>query len=161
VLTRYAQTRTLSEADAAYIAGLVDGEGTLALSRRHARDRRQLVLSIANTELCLLEFVLLQVGAGKITRKRTAASRHTPSFVYTISNRQALALVEQLHPYLRSHKRSRAALVLSQYVALTPRNGKYSLKLEEDRAAFERAFLAISSRSCADREPRPDRPVTS
>jgi hypothetical protein len=146
-VARYAETRTLSEADASYIAGLVDGEGTLALSRRHAKDRRQLVLSIANTELCLLEFVLLRAGVGKITRKRTAESRHTPSYVYSVSNRQALSLVAQLHPYLQSHKRKRAALALSRYVSLTPRNGKYTLELEEERAAFEQEFMAVSSRA--------------
>jgi hypothetical protein len=143
----YARTRLLAEADAAYIAGLVDGEGTITLSRRHARDRRQLVLSIANTETCLLEFVLRCVGAGKITRKKTTADHHTVSAVYTISNRQALALIEQLRPYLRSHKRARAALVLSRYVALTPRNGKYTLELEKGRAAFEQEFFSISSRA--------------
>jgi len=33
---RYRDTRRLLAVDAAYIAGLVDGEGTISLSRRHA-----------------------------------------------------------------------------------------------------------------------------
>ena len=32
--------------DAAYLAGLIDGEGTIALSHRHGGAHRQLVLSI-------------------------------------------------------------------------------------------------------------------
>jgi hypothetical protein len=44
-------TRTLAIEDAAYIAGLIDGEGTVTLSKRHAKERRQLVVSIANTEV--------------------------------------------------------------------------------------------------------------
>jgi hypothetical protein len=70
--SRYKCVASLSSTDAAYIAGLVDGEGTVTLSRRHAHDRRQLVVSIANTELQLLQFVLRSVGAGKITSKRIA-----------------------------------------------------------------------------------------
>ena len=147
VSARYRETRRLLAIDAAYIAGLVDGEGTISLSRRHARDRRQLVVSIANTELRLLRFVLERVGAGKITRKKTTAAHHTPSCAYSISNRQALALLEQLHPFLRSHKRERASLVLSQYTSVTPRNGKYTPAIEQRRESFEREFFSITSRA--------------
>jgi len=102
-------------------------------------------MSIANTELPLLQFVLERTGAGKITRKKTAASHHTPSCAYSVSNRQALSLLEQLHPFRRSHKRERARLVLSQYTAVTPRNGKYTSAIEQRRETFEREFFAITS----------------
>ena len=52
----YREVRTLSVAEAAYLAGLVDGEGTVTLSRKHAGEMRQLVVSISNTELPILEF---------------------------------------------------------------------------------------------------------
>lgn len=77
-MATYKATRQLAQCDAAHIAGLVDGEGTIGLSRRHARERRQLVVSIANTEHQLLDFVLESVGAGKITRKRVVKSHHKP-----------------------------------------------------------------------------------
>ena len=48
---------------AAYIAGLIDGEGTITLSRLHVREQRRLVVSIANTQIELLNFVREQVGA--------------------------------------------------------------------------------------------------
>lgn len=35
---------------AAYIAGLIDGEGTLTLSRRHRNENRHLVVSVSNTD---------------------------------------------------------------------------------------------------------------
>jgi hypothetical protein len=94
----------------------------------------------------LLQFVLERVGAGKITRKKTAAAHHTPSCAYSVSNRQALSLLEQLYPFLQSHKRERARLVLSQYTAVTPRNGKYAPPVEQRREVFEREFFAITSR---------------
>lgn len=58
----YKEIASLSTLDAAYVAGLIDGEGTITLSRRHANDRRQLVESIANTEVSILKFVLSRTG---------------------------------------------------------------------------------------------------
>jgi hypothetical protein len=128
---------------AAYIAGLVDGEGTITLTRLHAHENRRLVVSIANTELQLLDFVLDRVGAGKITRKKTVSDRHTPSYFYAITSRQALSLLRQILPYLRSYKRHRADLAIKQYQALTPRNGKYSDSLLSERKAFEQTLLLL------------------
>jgi LAGLIDADG-like domain len=139
----YRSTRELTVAEAAYVAGLVDGEGTVTLSRRHANEHRQLVVTIANTERPLLEFVLAVAGTGKITRKRTCAAQHTPSYCYAVSNRQALSLLRQLHPYLISYKRARAELAIRCYVLLTPRNGRYTPDQECLRLEFERSFLAI------------------
>ena len=128
---------------AAYIAGLVDGEGTITLSRLHPNESRRLVVSIANTELVLLEYVHRQVGAGKITRKRASSERHTPSFCYSVAGRQALTLLRQIAPWLLSYKRGRAEIALDSYLAVTPRNGKYTAESQARRRSFERDFLAI------------------
>jgi hypothetical protein len=40
----------LSITGAAYIAGLIDGEGTVTLTRKHANENRQLAISISSTE---------------------------------------------------------------------------------------------------------------
>jgi hypothetical protein len=128
---------------AAYIAGLIDGEGTITLTRLHAHENRRLVVSIANTELQLLDFVIDHVGAGKITRKKTTSDRHTPSYCYAISSRQALSLLRQVLPYLRSYKRQRAEMVLNRYQDLTPRNGKYPASLLAERQEFENALLNL------------------
>ena len=115
----YRTVKALSPVDAAYMAGLIDGEGTVTLSRRHRTDQRQLVVSIANTERGLLEWTLDTVGAGKITGKRTSSPLHSPSFTYSIANRQALQLLEQIAPYLRSYKATRTQLILQNYISLT------------------------------------------
>lgn len=145
-MTAARRVQNLSTEDAAYIAGLIGGEGTIALSRKHANENRQLVVTISNTEYPILDFVLHTVGAGKITRKRSSRPQHQPGLTYAITNRQALDLLGQVHRFLRSYKRGRSALVLSSYVALTPRNGKYTSDLVEARTAFEARFLAMSNR---------------
>jgi len=130
---------------ASYIAGLIDGEGTITLTRMHPNENRRLVVSIANTELQILQFVIDQVCAGKITKKRTTSDRHTPSFCYAITSQQALALLSQVTPFLLSYKRRRAELALAQYKALTPRNGKYTPELMIERQEFEQSFLNLKS----------------
>ena len=137
----------LDTADAAYIGGLIDGEGTITLSRRHACENRQLVVSISSTEKPILAYVLSKVGAGKITSKRIARTHHSPSFTYSIANRQALDLIGQVAPYLRSYKKKRAFHILRDYVRLTPRNGKYSEQVRLERTEFENTVLGIRSRS--------------
>jgi hypothetical protein len=133
----------LSLPDAAYIAGLIDGEGTVTLTRKHRNENRQLAVTISNTEKGLLNFVLKTIGAGKITGKRTTQPHHTPSFTYAIYNRQALNLLKQIQPYLRTYKAERSALILRDYLDLTPRNGKYTENQLQERQQFENAVLSI------------------
>src|SRR3990172_1275986 len=145
-MATYKQAKELIPEDAAYIAGLIDGEGTISLSKKHKFDNRQLVVSISNTERNLLNYVQETVGAGRITNKRTSRVNHTPSFTYSISNRQALNLLKQITPYLKSYKFGRATLVLDNYVRLTPRNGRYTSNQLEEREAFIHQFLCLRSK---------------
>jgi len=133
----------MEQTEAAYIAGIIDGEGTVTLSRRHRSENRQLVISISNTERPLLEYVLSSVGAGKITGKRTYQSHHAASYTYAISNRQALALLNQVFPYLKTYKAKRSDLILRDYIRLTPRNGRYSPEIKQARTDFEHKVMQI------------------
>jgi len=124
-MPRYREVKLLEPVVAAYLAGLVDGEGTVTLTRQHRNEKRRLVVCISNNELEILEFAKGKIGAGRITTKRTYSERHADSFAYQISSRQALDLLMQIVPYMKSYKARRAELALKHYVRLTPRNGKY------------------------------------
>ena len=155
----YAHTMNVLPVDeAAYIAGLIDVEGTVTLTRLHAGEGRRLVVSISNNDLALLKSVQSAVGAGKITNKRTISERHSPSFTWQITSRQALTLLEQIVGYLRTYKAYRARMALDQYLAVTPRNGKYRPAAMEERAQFEAAFLAILPGPGQRESPRRDPP---
>jgi hypothetical protein len=147
----------LRSEDAAYIAGLIDGEGTITLTREHRNEGLRLVVSIANTERELLRFVCSAVGAGRITRKRTTSDAHTPSFAHHITSRQALDLLAQLLPYLRSCKALRAQLAVASYLAVTPRNGRYTGDIRHARQAFEEQFLNL----CAKRQAQKGHPANT
>ena len=138
--------RRLSDTEAAYLAGIVDGEGTVTLTRTHRGENRRPVVSIANTDRALLEYVQETIGAGHITNKARARSNHTPSFAYSISSRSALAVLAQIAPYLRTYKAQRASLLLTGYTSVTSRNGRYSPELQAARAEFEARFFRVSPR---------------
>lgn len=141
------RVKRLPGIEAAYIAGLVDGEGTIALTRKYRLQNRLLTLSISSTEPAMLKFVFRTIGAGRITSKRTYQPNHSPSYTYAVSNRQALDVIGQIFPYLRSYKLKRAKLVLNEYIRLTPRNGKYSPEMARARERFICRFLATRAHS--------------
>ena len=142
-MASYKRVKSMGEVEAAYIAGLIDGEGTITLSRKHRSENRQLVVSISSTESVMLDYVLQVVGAGKITNKRIALKHHSPSKTYQITNRQALDLLRQTAPHLKSYKANRAALILNDYLRLTPRNGRYTEQQRDDRKVFIQRFFDL------------------
>ena len=146
-MTTYRELQDLIDTDAAYIGGLIDGEGTITLIRKHKNENRQLSVSISSTEIALLDYVKSVTGVGKITNKRTSKPHHTPSFAYAVYNRQALALLQKILPYLTSYNRQRAEIILRDYVKLTPRNGKYTSEIVAEKIQFENTVLAIKSNS--------------
>tara|TARA_R110001592_G_scaffold217746_1_gene471574 strand:+ start:966 stop:1397 length:432 start_codon:yes stop_codon:yes gene_type:complete len=141
-MAKYRQAKTLEVEVAAYIAGLVDGEGSITLTRKHKGDMRQPAITIASTEKQLLVFALDQTGVGKITNKKTNAN-YKDAFTYAVYNRHALDVLRQIEPYMLSYKKARARLLLDKYVQVTPRNGKYSEALLIKRAEFEQNFIDI------------------
>lgn len=140
---KYREVKKLGVADAAYIAGMIDGEGSILLTRRHKNENRQLVISISNNDKPLLDYIRTQTGVGIITRKNANCERYSVNYTYKVSNRQALGLLRQIHKFLKSYKKRRAKLVLNKYLKLTPRNGKYTEKLQSEREIFISDFFNI------------------
>ena len=93
----------------------------------------------------MLEHVKATTGFGKITNKRTTSRRHAPSYTYAVHNRQALSLLRQTLPWLKSYKRLRAKLIVENYLEVTPRNGKYSRELLSRKQKFESRVLNIKA----------------
>ncbi len=146
-MTTHKTANTLTAPEAAYIAGLIDGEGTITLTRKHANENRQLALTVSSTERQLLEFLLARTGVGKITTKARYRPHHLQSFTYAVYNRQALQVLEQVEQYLLSYKVHRCRLILRDYLNVTPRNGKYSEAMLTRRRQFEEKVLSITCAS--------------
>jgi hypothetical protein len=140
---KYRKTNKLSLADKTYLAGFIDGEGTITLSRRNKGRNRQLAITISNNELEILEWVKNLIGVGTIIIKKIYSKKHNQSYTYHVFNRQALSLIKQIIPHLKGYKKERAKLVLDNYLSVTPRNGKYSEEVLKQKEKFEKKFFKI------------------
>lgn len=63
----------MTEAEKAYIAGIIDGEGSIMLQRFHSNEFPSPCVSIASTTIELLEYIKSTVGKGVIKNKRKRA----------------------------------------------------------------------------------------
>ncbi len=61
-------------------------------------------------------------------------------------------MLEQVAPYLRTYKARRAALILDNYIRLTPRNGRYTPALRRERESFIEEFLRTLPRESAAKQ---------
>ncbi|OGN17797.1 MAG: hypothetical protein A3C88_00755 [Candidatus Yanofskybacteria bacterium RIFCSPHIGHO2_02_FULL_50_12] len=133
----------LSSEDAAYIAGIIDGEGTVTLVRKNKKENRRLAVTISNTEFDMLNWIKKKVNAGVIVNKHSTNGKWAEAFTYQVYNRQAYDLLSKTYTYMRSHKRKRAELALREYLKVTPRNGKYTPELLVKRNKFIEDFFKI------------------
>ncbi len=86
-------------------------------------------------------------SARAASRQDAHAASPQPEFCVCDYRRQALAVLSQVTPYLRTYKLERARLLLEEYIALTPRNGRYTADQRARRAQFETRFFSISMRA--------------
>lgn len=140
---QYKKVRQLKPVEKGYVAGILDGEGTVTLSIKQKGGTEHLAVYVSNTEAPLMEYLVAVVGAGKITRKLPAKTHHSIAYTYALYNQQALALLRQVVPYMRTYKAKRSRLALKSYTAMTPRNGKYTPIQIESRKIFVRALMDI------------------
>nr|WP_263324915.1 LAGLIDADG family homing endonuclease [Neobacillus sp. Marseille-Q6967] len=109
--------------EASYIAGIIDGEGTVTLSRVHENEFRRPFITIASTDIELLVYIQSLTGGTIINKKNYNPERHKDSFILTIKKKETVFfLLKKITPYLRvDKKRKRAELILNNYNNVTSR----------------------------------------
>jgi len=115
----------MTSEEKAYIAGIIDGEGTVTLSRAHVEELPAPKVSVANNSLELLKWIKEKVGSGVIIKRSRREPQHKDHYVLDISNNWALNLLVEVKKYLII-KKPHAELLVSRYKAVTPRNGRYT-----------------------------------
>ena len=108
----------------AYLAGIVDGEGTVTLSRNHRNEMPCPVVSVSNTSLPLLKWIQKRAG-GIITSKNTRKPHHAVSYVWRLRHDKAIWILNEVKKYLIV-KRKHADLITQEYKKVTHRAGKYT-----------------------------------
>lgn len=126
-----------------YAAGLVDGEGTVTLTKENARSKFGYpTISVTSTTFDLVNFLKKNYG-GTIVTHKTYKSGHKQSWSWKVVSNGAIAMLEKIAPYMIENEKSRRAyLILKFYKILTPRNGKYTGTQAEEKFLFERNFFS-------------------
>ncbi|MFV3012574.1 hypothetical protein ACLD43_13015 [Clostridium botulinum] len=129
----------------AYIAGIIDGEGSIMLLRFHNNQFPSPCISISSTTIELLEWIKSVTKVGTIKRKKNYnTEKHTDSFTYTIKYNDTINLLIQIELYLViKNKKTRARLIIEKYKSVTPRNGKYSDEMVKAKGDFYKEFINV------------------
>lgn len=135
----------MTETEKAYIAGIIDGEGSVMLQKIHKNEHPSPCISIASTTLELLEWIKKVVGKGTITKKKNYNLEiHKDCYSYVLRRNDAISLLIDIEPYLVIDvKRKRTELILKKYKSLTPRNGRYTEEMLVEKEEFYNEFIGI------------------
>jgi len=124
----------LSDVDAAYIAGFLDGEGSIMIIGR--ADAFMLRVSFANTKRNVLEWIREKTGVGNVTEKSRENQNHATSYMLLINSNAANSLLKQVSKYLII-KKEQALLAMEFFGNLrTPK-----LKSEREWQAAAKATM--------------------
>jgi len=131
----------VTDCDFAYLAGIIDGEGSIVL-HQDPRDRRVWgEIQISNTSEYLVSWILLKFGGRVYTasQSRKNSVSYSKKQVYLIrwNGKQSKDLIPRLLPYLTIKKEK--ALLLLRLVEI-PRPQKSSKKHKEIQNMIYREF---------------------
>ncbi|WP_230200254.1 LAGLIDADG family homing endonuclease [Bacillus niameyensis] len=129
--------------ESAYLAGIVDGEGSVTLTRMHEGEHRRPCITISSTDIELLKYIQTLTNGYIITKKNYNPEKHKDSYTLSIKNKECvLIILRKISPYLRvDQKRMRALHIINNYEKVTPRNGKYNAESLKRKLLFEEEFF--------------------
>jgi hypothetical protein len=111
----------VSDVHAAYLAALIDGEGSIMLPQK--RSGCSVRLTIANTFRPVLEWVVDVLGVGAIVTKHHKNPKWKTGHTYQINSHAAHSVIQQIRPYLII-KAKQADLAIATYEGLNDPNRK-------------------------------------
>lgn len=111
---QHSDVRKMNLADASYLAGLMDGEGSIVLAKKRQM-RATWRLQVSNTYFPLLEWCKTVTGCGSVTRKVSTNPKHADSGNWQCYSWNARSILLQILPYMRiPEKIRRAQLLISE-----------------------------------------------
>lgn len=113
--------KVLSCTDAAYIAGIIDGEGTISVNRTNTSSSAKgckrgyayrSSVRVGMTDLPILEWLQNTCGIGMICKKKSQSVKHKQSHTWSVWSKEAVELLHQIIPYLHiKHKQARNLII--------------------------------------------------
>ena len=98
----------LSDTERAYIAGFVDGEGTITVVPVKTQARRKSyysIFTIVNTHLETMNHLAAMMGCSVMTHKREGGNWKTVYKIVVRSTADVLHVIEVIYPYLITKRR--------------------------------------------------------
>lgn len=134
----------MTNVEISYIAGIIDGEGSIMLIKFHNNQLPAPCISISSTTLELLIWIKEKTSMGKIVNKRLYKDYYKKSYSYLVTHDNAINLLKLIIPYLViNSKKQRAELILNEYKTVTKRNGKYTESEMKVKDEFYSKFISI------------------
>ena len=131
--------KPISDTEAAYLAGLIDGDGCFVINVRQIKGRYSpsyqcaLIIDVCQPEL--LEELRELTGIGVVRPSRPQIGNRRAAFAWIIYSQACEDLIRRIYPYLRL-KRERADVAL----ALRATKRKHPRRLTEDELAQREAL---------------------
>lgn len=133
----------LTEKDKGYIAGIIDGQGSICLTKNNANEFRSPNIQVSSTTYEILQYLKNTIG-GNISIKTKYNEKYKDSWKWQIKTNLTLELLNEIKDYLLvPEKKAKAELLINEYKSVTPRNGKYSKEKLKQKLNFEERFMKI------------------
>ena len=135
----------MRETDVAYLAGIIDGEGSIMLNKYHKSEYPAPCIAVSSSDLELLEWIKNLIQAGRINKKKNYnPEKHKTSYTYSLYYNRAIEIMELIEPYLVIvRKKKRAQHIVKYYKDVTVRNGRYNAEQKKAKENFYVEFLEI------------------
>jgi len=152
----------IKESHLAYIAGFLDGEGTISIVKVKRKDRERSysspyyrpILVINNTNREILEWIKSVFGAGQVNLVARKEMGRKPVYRWIVGNAVAIQIAEILYPHLRVKKLQ--ADVVMQYKSTVPSKynvyGNKGLPIEiiKERDSFVETLRCLNKRGLSN-----------
>ncbi len=132
------------DTEAAWLAGYIDGDGSISLYAKSGRKFRHPILIIDSTDPELLDEVERLLG-GTRTKKTKTQDHHRQCYSWRLYGaNNILEALKHIQPYLRcSVKKRRALMLLDDWKNVTSPNGRYCETQLKAKLEFERQFMLL------------------
>ena len=134
----------MDEVEKAYVAGIVDGEGTVTLMKHHKNETPLPCVAVANNNLELLKWLRARIG-GTITSKKKRLPHHNDSYAWYVRQDRALRFLNEIKCYLII-KKQQAELITKKYKSVTHRAGKYTPEMLTKKNALVAKIRELNQR---------------
>jgi hypothetical protein len=136
---------SLTEAQAAYVAGMIDADGHIGIYK-HSNGQPRIVISVSNTYIPVLTWIKNTTGVGSVGLNQAERSGYKASYKWNSGGPSGVALLRQVIPYMQV-KAARAALAIEYQDILADPKKSVDLKL---RASYRDRMLMMNRRGPGD-----------